>query len=119
MNINPTSPLSGKPLSECDDREIDAWIDMRKGEKVVKKVVWFVERKHTVFCPACYTTSGDAALALMQTDEWPDDWTLGKYYDDFGIHSYSLGAYVATKPTPAAAIARAWLVAAESRRAEK
>ena len=110
MNLNPTSPLSGRPLYECDDWAINAWID---------HLIWPKDGTYVaVFAPTPYTTSGDAALALMQTEEWPDGWSVVKIGKRFAVRNQgntSLVTYLFD--VPAAAITRAWLVAAEARRA--
>lgn len=122
---NPTSPLSGRPLSECDNREVDAWCCYRRGEYEKEELCELLAKayKGPFLVTGDYTHDGNAALSLMQSDVWPESvWILDKTSEGFYVRDISDDlqwltiAYHAA--SPAAAIARAWLVAKEAKEAE-
>lgn len=122
MNLNPKSPFSGKPLSDCPDREVDAWCAMLCG---ITPFFFFFESASTsddsTNCHDAphYTTSWAAAGPLMERDEWPENWVLVRWNKKRNIwcvmDSKNLFNFISGDTGPAA-ITRALVVAAEHKK---
>lgn len=113
MNLNPTSPLSGKPLSECDDREVELWIWWRMGAGGYS----LNALKRNSGAGPRWTQNDPPALSLMETDEWPEWYSLEYQHANRTafVTDMRTDDDVVRASTPAAAIARAWLVAVENK----
>lgn len=96
MNLNPKSPFSGKPLSDCDSQELNAWCAKLCGWTDIKQVDWhsfnpeynnknWVGIKDSTWdtfnLVPPFTTTWAAAGPLMEREEWPHNWILCKQYD--------------------------------------
>lgn len=131
MNLNPLSPFSGKPLSEIDAREGDAWCAQIIGYSVeapgalqqgVKGRWWMRDMFMGVPIDSHsevpqYSTLWAAAGPLMEREEWSTRFSLNKnlngqsfsVYDDLGQGNYT---HLATCDSAPLTIRNAFIIAA-------
>ncbi|MCC6797675.1 MAG: hypothetical protein IT366_21360 [Candidatus Hydrogenedentes bacterium] len=82
VNLNPTSPFSGKPLNQCDERELDAWTEVLINKNYPEVHMWIRNRgaaRH-------FGSQWEDAGPLMERKEWPMNLELTRCSGGFGVY---------------------------------
>lgn len=82
MNLNPTSPLSGKAMSDCDERELDAWTEVLINKNYPEVSTWIRNRgaaRH-------FGSQWEDAGPLMDHKQWPMSLELTRCSGGFGVY---------------------------------
>lgn len=124
MNLDPLSPISGKPLSKCGDSELNAWCATLLGIPVYAEErsygIQYRLNRHTweptVSVPHYGTSWADSA-PLMERGEWLPQYSVARMYSGCVAVFYKevesdIDRNVSTATGPAA-IRNAFIVAAK------
>lgn len=119
LNLNPNSPFSGKPLSEIDAREGDAWCAQLEGipnvcfvDELEDWYSWEGDKPEETFKIEIehYHSDWAAAGPLMEQGDWQIAW--GLYVDANGATIWDDGKIIVSVRTPTLAIRNAFIIAA-------